>query len=152
MKVLYAGFKGDTNPSKILLDEMVCEYKIYLDNDFLKSEKQLFEMLGKNQFDQIILFGRKPASKTLSIELKAKSETLEYLTNYEYFDLYTKFIDNNFKVKLSDKPGNYLCNNIYYKALDYVMDKKIDTKVIFIHLPNTEYFDMKKMKELLLMN
>lgn len=149
MKVLYAGFKGDNNPSKILLDQLVCDYKVYLDNDFLQSENQLFELLDNNQFDQIILLGRKPASKTLSIELKAKGEELEYLTNYEYFDLYTRFLENNFKVKLSDKPGNYLCNNIYYKALDYITNKQLDTKVIFIHLPNAEYFDIKKMQELL---
>lgn len=58
MKILIAGFKGDDNSAKILLDyiKKVCNEDIlYLENDFEISSKQIEEKLLENYDNVLIL-------------------------------------------------------------------------------------------------
>ena len=58
MKILIAGFKGDDNSAKILLDyiKKVCNEDIlYLENDFEISSKQIEEKLLEN-YENVLIF------------------------------------------------------------------------------------------------
>lgn len=61
MKILIAGFEGENNSAKILLDNVKVKYNgdiLYLQNDFEISSKQIEEKLLQN-YDYVLIFGQK---------------------------------------------------------------------------------------------
>ena len=136
MKILYTAFKGSTNSSKILLDNIKSTHKLYLTNSFKTSVKELIKELNNN-YDLIISFGQSPLDlDTIKIETTANGEE-KLKTNYDYNDLVSR-LENNYKVIISNNAGNYLCNNIYYHGLKYIKDNNLKTKMIFIHIPKKD--------------
>ena len=148
MKILYTAFKGKNNSSKVLLDNINSNNKLYLTNSFKTSELELQKELDNN-YDLVISFGQAPLdSNTIKIETTAKGES-EYITDYNYTDLYNK-LNNVYKVIISNNAGNYLCNNIYYYGLKYIKENNLKTKMVFIHIPKkidneklSSFFDIK---------
>ena len=134
-RILVAGFEGEDNSSKVLLDKMNCKYKLYLENDFDNSEKQLEKKLREKAYDEIIIFGSKPLVKSLYIELIGQKNNKKYFTKYDYEKL-SKYLNlNGYKVNISKNAGNYLCNNIYFYGLELLNKKYQNIKLIFIHIP-----------------
>lgn len=136
MKILYAGFKGKNNSAKILLDKIKvddCD-KLYLTNSFLTSEKELERKLENENYDLVLGIGQlKLDVDVIRIERVGRGEeTIE--TSYDYGDLKCRLEEAGYVVEESVKT-NYLCNNIYYYGLKYIRDKKMKTKMLFIHLP-----------------
>lgn len=132
--ILIAGFKGNNNSAKHLLDKIDFKNKLYLENDFEISVKQLENELT-NKYDYIIVFGQKPIIKSIYIELKGVNENEEFITNYNYSKLIEFLNKNNYKTVISNNAGNYLCNNIYFNGLKYININNLKTKIIFIHIP-----------------
>ena len=134
MKILFTAFNGKNNSSKILLDKIKNENKLYLKNSFITSVKQLEEELKNNEYDLIISFGQAPLDmNTIRIETTAKSDT-KYKTKYNYTSLKNK-LEKNFKTIISNQAGTYLCNHIYYNGLKYIEEHNLITNMIFIHIP-----------------
>ena len=143
--ILITGFIGNKNSSKILLDNLIKNINmdyLYLENDFEISEKQLKDKLKHNKYDIIFAFGQKPVIKSIYIEKTAKNGNKNLETKYNYIKL-KHFLDNYIKNKISENAGNYLCNNIYYKGLEYIKIKKLETEMIFIHVPYVKNMDIK---------
>ena len=137
MKILYTAFKGSTNSSKLLLDDIKSTNKLYLTNSFETSVKELINNLNNNNYDLIISFGQSPlAVDTIKIETTANGEE-KLKTNYNYNKLVSR-LENNYKTIISNNAGNYLCNNIYYHGLKYIKDNNLKTKMIFIHIPKKD--------------
>lgn len=137
MKILYTAFKGSTNSSKLLLDDIKSTNKLYLTNSFETSVKELINNLNNNNYDLIISFGQSPlAIDTIKIETTANGEE-KLKTNYNYNKLVSR-LENNYKIIISNNAGNYLCNNIYYHGLKYIKDNNLKTKMIFIHIPKKD--------------
>ena len=135
MKVLYTAFKGKTNSSKILLDQIKSDNKIYLTNSFTTSVKELIDRIKNNEYDVIIAFGQAPIeSDTIKIETTARGEEC-LVTDYDFENIKNN-IKKEYKVVISNNAGNYLCNNIYYNGLKYIKENGLKTKMIFIHIPN----------------
>jgi pyrrolidone-carboxylate peptidase len=149
--VLVAGFKGANNSSKVLLDNL-SENKIfdilYLDNDFIKSEHQLINKIKNDEYDNIFIFGQKPVIKSIYFEEIGRngSEGLETNFNYDGFYAYLK---QYYKIKISKNAGHYLCNNIYYRGLDYILNNKLKSKIFFIHIPYIGKIDVKELSKIL---
>ena len=82
MKILIAGFKGDDNSAKILLDyiKKVCNEDIlYLENDFEISSKQIEEKLNANQDYKL------KEGDIVSVDVKNTNQTLsQQLKNFFY--------------------------------------------------------------------
>lgn len=134
MKILFTAFNGKNNSSKILLDKIKNENKLYLKNSFTTSVKQLEKELKNNEYDLIVSFGQALLSKdTIKIETIGTGDT-KYKTKYDYILLKNK-LDKNFKIIISDNAGMYLCNNIYYNGLKYIEENNLRTNMIFIHIP-----------------
>ena len=134
MNILYTAFNGKTNSSKVLLDNIESDNKLYLKNSFYGSVEQLYKELNNKKYDLIISYGQAPLDKdTIKIEKTARGDEI-YNTDYDY-SIIKNSLEKEYKVILSSDAGNYLCNNLYYYGLKYIKDNKIKTKMIFIHIP-----------------
>lgn len=134
MNVLYTAFNGKSNSSKILLDAITASDKLYLKNSFNTSVIQLINKIKDNNYDLVVSLGQAPIEKdTIKIETRASMEDY-YETNYDFYKLKSN-IEKDFKVIISDNAGNYLCNNLYYYGLKFIYENKINTRMIFIHIP-----------------
>lgn len=135
IEILYTAFKGKTNSSKLLLDRITGENKLYLTNSFVTSIHELEQVLKRKHYDLIILFGQTPLDlDTIQIETIAKIEENIYKTKYDYSELKNK-LENKYKVIVAKKENNYLCNNIYYHGLRLIEENNYNTNIIFIHIP-----------------
>ena len=134
MNILYTAFNGKNNSSKILLDNIDSNNKLYLKNSFKTSVEQLKSKIKSNEYDLIISFGQAPLNKNvIKIETTGKNNDF-YKTNYDYINLKNK-LDVKYNVIISNDAGNYLCNNIYYNGLKYIKENELKSKMIFIHIP-----------------
>lgn len=148
MKILYTAFNGKTNSSKVLLDNIRSDNKLYLKNSFNTSVEQLYTELNNKMYDIIISFGQAPLDMdTIKIETIASGEK-QYKTNYDYKDIESS-LKEEFNVLISKDAGNYLCNNIYYYCLKYIDENKLDTRMIFIHIPKIKNIsDINKLSKI----
>ncbi|MDR0462911.1 MAG: hypothetical protein LBG64_01680 [Pseudomonadales bacterium] len=140
-KILIAGFEGEKNSSKILLDKippLVRVDELYLTNDFDISVEQLIERLKKHNYDSVFLFGSKPLAKKLYIETTGKNGRRKFHTNDDYSDIKAHLKSENHGVEVSTDAGTYLCNNLYYHGLKHVEENQLDTEMLFIHLPSLQ--------------
>lgn len=134
MKILYTAFKGENNSSKILLDRIFSDNKLYLENSFTTSVNQLKQKLSRDKYDLVISFGQASLENdTIKIETTGK-DAIEYKTKYDFTFIKQK-LDYKFKTIISNDAGNYLCNNIYFNGLKYIEENKLKTDMIFIHIP-----------------
>lgn len=136
MKVLVTAFNGKNNSSKILLDNITKEYdKLYLKNSFPTSEKQLLQQIKNGNYDLIISLGEAPLNMDeIKIETQAIKNKDIKNTNHDYKKIYNN-MEENYKVIISTNAGNWYCNNIYYYGLKTIEDLKLNTQMIFIHIP-----------------
>ncbi len=153
MKILIAGFEGDTNSAKILLDSIKDTNNIdilYLKNSFEISKKQIEDKMLQN-YDYILIFGQKPKTKNIYLENNAILEDTKLITDY-YYGVLKVFLEKaNFKVLSSNDAGNYLCNNVFFGALNFKRKNKLKTKVAFIHIPTINNIeDIMKISSVLL--
>jgi len=150
--ILCTGFKGKLNSSNILLYNIIKSNKIdclYIENDFNKSEIQLIEKIKSNKYDFVFSFGQKPIIKSIYIE-KIGTNGLEKMeTNYNYIELIS-FLEKYYKIKISENAGKYLCNNIYYKGLNYIYNNNLKTKMVFIHIPKINNIDIKYFSKIVI--
>lgn len=135
MKILYTAFNGKQNSSKLLLDKINANNKLYLKNSFITSITQLEKELRKSDYDLVISFGQAPMyPDTVKIE-EIGFCNIGYKTNYDYTNMKKDLEDGGYKVIVSNDAGTYLCNNLYFHGLKYISDNKLKTKMIFVHIP-----------------
>lgn len=140
MKILIAGFEGNDNSAKILLDNISKKYNkdiLYLKNDYEISTKQMKEQLSQN-YDYVLIFGQKPNTKNIYLENNAIINNTKLVTNYYYGVLKENLENNKYKVTNSNDAGNYLCNNVFFRALDFKQKNSIKSKIAFIHIPTID--------------
>ena len=139
MNTLFTAFRGETNSSKLLLDNITHTNKILLTNSFDKSSKQLIDAIDKTNPSQIISFGQKPKSNCLCIETVARKD-IAIKTDFNIKEITEIFENNNVGYVFSENAGSYLCNHVYYEGLNYIKRNKLQTKMVFIHLPSIKQF------------
>jgi len=140
MKILIASFKGKDNSAKILLDNIRKECNLdvlYLENDFKVSTTQIEEKLLQ-KYDYVLIFGQKPETKDVYLENNAIIEETKLETDYYYGVLRENLESNNYKVISSCDAGNYLCNNVFFRALNFKKINNLKTKIAFIHIPSID--------------
>ena len=107
MKILIAGFKGDDNSAKILLDyiKKVCNEDIL----YLEEGKKL-------------------------------------VTDYYYGALKENLEQYAYQVMNSYDAGKYLCNNVFFRALNFKQENNLKSKIAFIHIPTIDNIeDMNRL-------
>ena len=108
-------------------------------NSFNTCERQIIEAIDTYKPDRILSFGQKPHSNRLYIETSARRDDTVLHSNWDVSALEVSLKAKQIKYKLSDDAGNYLCNHVFYTGLDFIKQQSLDTKMIFIHVPSTEF-------------
>lgn len=143
MKILIAGFKGNDNSAKVLLDNIKEKNNqdiLYLESDFEVSSNQIEEKMLQN-YDYVLIFGQKPNTRNIYLENNAVLEETKLQTDFYYGVLKEKLESNNYKVISSCDAGNYLCNNVFFRALSFKQTNDLKSKIAFIHIPTIDNID-----------
>ncbi len=143
MKILIAGFEGNDNSTKILLDNIKQKSNkdiLYLKNDFEMSSQQIQQKLSKN-YDYVLIFGQKPNTNNIYLENNATLNGITLVTDFYYGVLKEKLESSAYKVVSSCDAGNDLCNNVFFRSLVYKQENNLKTKIAFIHIPTIENID-----------
>lgn len=140
--VLLTAFKGNNNSSKLLLDKVNGGNitKKLLTNSFDGCEREILQYISVCNPKYIISFGRKPLINKLYIETLACCEDLCISTNFDISFLKKSLEGVDLPFKLSDKAGDYLCNYVYFKGLEFLKQSNSKAKMIFIHVPDMKRF------------
>ncbi len=102
-------------------------------------------------YDNILIFGQKPNTKNIYLENNAILENTKLETDYYYGVLKESLESNNYKVVSSFDAGNYLCNNVFFRALNLKKESNLKTKVAFIHIPTIDNIeDIKNLSNAIL--
>ena len=134
-RILLAGFAGNDNSSKIILDKCSpAVEKLYLENDFLVCATQI-ETAINNEYDFILVLGQKPVIKALYIEIAGRTSHDCLKSNFDYRALVEWLKLSGYTIRLSENAGNYLCNHVYYHGLKTVRSTHRNTQIILMHVP-----------------
>ena len=129
MKILFTGFNGFNNISKVIVDKIKNE-KLLFNNSYKEIDAQLVD-INLEDYELIIMLGlRSNLKKSIRLELNSSLNNELLFTNLNHYKLKKYFTDNTISCLVNDKPTDYLCNYAYHKVL------KRNKKTIFIHLPN----------------
>lgn len=133
MDILMTGFGGTS--SELLVKK--ASYKsLILPSDKIVDSQLLIEEIRLQKYDYILSFGQKPNIKDkLYIETTARNMAKRLDTNLEYDKLKKAFEKNKLPVHISDNAGTSFCNALYWNGLNYIYNKGIDARMIFIHIP-----------------
>jgi pyroglutamyl-peptidase len=188
MKILITGFKPfnneKINPSLLLLSELDKNYNnheihtLILDVAYHCDSNKLLDKIKELNPDLILLLGQAGGRAWVSFEFCAiniknasipdnngkmfihepikERGPLAYQTNIDIDKIL--YLDD--KLKVSYNCGTFICNEIYYSALDYIYTNKLNTKCTFIHLPyiyeqtinkklNTPFMELSEMKKII---
>ncbi len=133
MDILMTGFGGTS--SELLVKKASYKSLILPSNKIVDSQL-LIEEIRLRKYDYIFSFGQKPNIKDkLYIETTARNMAKRLDTNLEYDKLVNAFDKNKLPVHISDNAGTSFCNALYWNGLNYIYNRGIDTKMIFIHIP-----------------
>lgn len=140
--ILLTAFKGNNNSSKLLLDKVNGGNitKKLLTNSFDGCVRELLRYISIYNPEYIISFGRKPLINKLYIEISACCDDLCISTNFDISFLQKSLQDADLSFEYSDNAGNYLCNHVYYKGLEFLKQSNSKAKMIFIHVPDMKRF------------
>ena len=133
MDILLTGFQGTS--SELLVKGAKHRSTILPSNKVVDSQL-LIEEISLRRYDYIFSFGQKPNIKDkLYVETTARSMAERLNTNMEYAKLKSAFEANNLTVQISDNAGTSFCNALYWNGLNYIYNKGMDTKILFLHIP-----------------
>jgi len=136
MKILFIGFNGFNNTSKVIIDKINND-KVLFNNSYKEIDNQLVD-INVEDYELIIMLGlRGNLKRSIRLEINSLLNDELITTNLNYSNVKKYFNDNDISCIVNDKPTNYLCNYAYYK----VLQKNKNT--IFIHVPK-----IKNMKDL----
>lgn len=140
--VLLTAFRENNNSSKLLLDKVNGRniIKKLLTNSFDGCEREILRYISVYNPEYIISFGYKPLINKLYIETSACCDDLCISTNFDISFLIKSLQGVNLPFKMSDKAGNYLCNYVYYKGLEFLKQSNSKARMIFIHVPDVKRF------------
>ena len=155
MEIVVAGFDGERNSSKILIDTLPSNYKkIYLKNDKLQSVHQIKDILNNKTI--VFAFGQKPLIKDkIFIEIKAKLGNQTIYLNYPVANL-SESLKDTYDVKISENAGSSYCNNLYFEILSHIKQNKLKDIIFFLHIPVlkniSDFNKISKAVELMISN
>ena len=136
MKILFTGFNGFNNTSKVIIDKINND-KLLFNNSYKEIDNQLVNS-NVEDYELIIMLGlRSNLKRSIRLEVNSFLNDELVTTNISYCNVKKYFNDNGISCIVNDKPTNYLCNYAYYK----VLQKNKNT--IFIHVPK-----LKNIKDL----
>ena len=136
MNILLAGFTGNDNSAKLILDKASPRFqKLYLENDFDICAEQIQTAILSFKYDFILALGQKPVIKSIYIETSARKFDTVINSQYNYSAFATHLNTYGFKTKISINAGNYLCNHVYFHGLAAIDQVSSSSHLLFLHMP-----------------
>lgn len=133
-RVLLAGFQN-TSAQSLITQASDADILLLPSNKMLDGE-MLTERLANGCYDLAVCIGQKPGlNNKICIETTAKSEKEDIITTVDCERLALLFSSEGLQSKLSHRAGTSFCNEVYLKGLRFVRNRKINTAVVFIHIP-----------------
>lgn len=163
-KILMTGFEpflGETvNPSKNLLRLYEAHPEIrteILPVSYERSWQKIESLLNEQDYDLVLMLGQAGGRAKIGLErvainvidAEAKDEDgvqkVNQIISAEGPDAYLCSLPlrewlqtcrmRNFPIEISNSAGTYVCNSIYYKAMQRISKKNLNQKALFVHFP-----------------
>jgi len=136
-RVLLTAFRGTSAECLVGDVEENGQYKVLiLPNDKVKDSKLLAEALRQEYFDYIISLGQRPNIKDkVHIETMARKGNLGIATAFDCEKLKHNLEQTGLPAKISANAGTSFCNELYWNGLRYIEGNKLDTRMVFVHIP-----------------
>ena len=136
-RILLTAFCGTSAELLVKGAELGSQCKIlYLPNDKIKDSELLTEALKQEQFDYVISLGQRPNIKDkVHIETRARKGDFCLETVFDCEKLKGVFKQAGLTAKLSNNAGTSFCNELYWNGLKYLEENKLNTKMVFLHVP-----------------
>lgn len=145
-------FEGKENISVILLPV-----------SFSKAHKFVIDEMSTAKYDSIIMLGETAATndfirlERVALNLKdsksgdndgefadevpiCKGSPTAFLSNFPIKKLCDILQKKEFKIKVSNSAGTFVCNCLYYNILKHISENSLSVKALFIHLPASEEY------------
>ncbi len=120
-KILLTAFRHTS--AELLLQERE-EYKILLlPNDKVKDSER------PNIKDKV------------HIETTARDGEVQIATSFDCEWLKQIFENQGLVTKISHNAGTSFCNRLYWNGLKYILEKKLETQMVFVHIPFEKNID-----------
>lgn len=148
-KILLTAFCGTSAELSVKGIESGLLYQVlYLPNDKVKDAELLIEKLKQEHYDFVISLGQRPNIKDkVHIETTARKGERSIETTFVCETLKLAFEQNGLEAKLSHNAGTSFCNELYWNGLRYIEEEKLDTKMVFVHVPfKKNITDMEKFR------
>jgi|GEM_PF-227273 len=149
--------------------ELVCEI---IPVEYELSGQRIRELIDRHQPDAVVMTGVAARRKKINIEFWARNvrtasipdnsgvlldnqpinpdEPIEHFlpATLPVFSLYSKLNNAGIPVERSNNAGGYICNNIFYSAVDYLMQGgRDDVLAGFVHIPTFDAIDKETMMQ-----
>lgn len=160
-KILITAFKPfnkeDINNSLLILNNLnIDSDKLILDVVYNDDGLKVISKIKNNNYDYIFLLGEARSRNYISLEEIALNiedsivadnkgvirnnnpiiinHDLAYKTNIDLIKIINELDDK--EIRVSYHAGTFICNEVYYYCLDYIYNNNLNTKCVFIHIPN----------------
>lgn len=170
--VLVVGFgpygKHEINPSQLIVENLsnkLIEGRIVVTRilpvDWSSSYNLTIEAIETYKPDVVIAVGLHPRASKIRIERVAinlkwkktapfietisKGKPLLRFSNLPVGQIVARLRENNISSRESYFAGLYVCNYLFYKLLEYKSEKRIDTRIGFIHVPPLKRMSLEEM-------
>lgn len=139
--ILLTAFCGT---SAELLIKHTKDYKtLLLPNDKVEDSEMLIDTIYKEKYDYVISFGQRPNIKNkVYIETIAKEREFSIKTNFDCVALKQLFEQKGIASQISHNAGTSFCNQLYLNSLKYILYNKLDTQMVFVHIPFVKNIDV----------
>lgn len=132
-EILLTGFCGTS--SELFVKKAGCK-SLILPNDRILDSRILLTEVERQDYKYIFSFGQKPNIRDkVYIETVAKCENKCLHTNFAYDNLQVALRKENITVRISDHAGTSFCNTLYWNVLEYIRNRELRVKMIFLHIP-----------------
>lgn len=133
MNILMTGFRGTS--SELLVKRADCK-SLILPNDKVLDAELLLSELERQSYEYVFSFGQKPNIRDkVYLETTARSGDKHLHTGFAYGKLQDAFAAEKIAVRISDHAGTSFCNALYWNGLEYIRNRELWTKMLFVHIP-----------------
>lgn len=133
LDILLTGFRGTSSEALV---KRADAKSLILPNDKVLDSQLLIAELDQHSYDYIFSFGQKPNIRDkVYLETTARSAGKYIQTDFAYCKLQNALRAERIAVQISDHAGTSFCNALYWNVLEYIRDKGLKTKMIFVHIP-----------------
>lgn len=131
--ILLTGFGGTS--SEELVKRADCR-TLMLPNDKVLDSRLVLAELDRHSYAYIFSFGQKPNIRDkVYLETVARNGSECIHTDFAYCKLQKALKAEHIAVQISDHAGTSFCNALYWNVLEYIRDKGLKTRMIFLHIP-----------------